>query len=326
MNDVITVCICVYNAGSFLQETLDSLEKQSYQKFEYLIIDDGSTDNSVEVIKQFEKHSSREVNTIFIEKNKGTAYCRNLAINTVKTELMMFFDSDDIAKPNLLECLFSRINQDYKCIAVSCYSDYIDINGNYLKCGQHIGPVSQSEFMDKASQGKLIFMLPITLFKKEFALKAGGYRTKGFPENSNIRYQDLSEDLDMWSRISDFYNEGYYMITIPEALFMYRKSRQSLSTGEDKQFAMQLKMRYIKTNLKLRRDNKAEISFIEFIDKMSKREYKSQVRTFKSGYHYRNAAFSFVDKCYFKAFLGMCLAFFYSPKYMLNKIKSISKI
>ncbi|MCD8155631.1 MAG: glycosyltransferase family 2 protein [Clostridiales bacterium] len=128
----LTVCVCAYNAAKYLEETLSSIEKQKFS-FEYLLIDDGSSDDTVQIMEKLKRASSHKVTLKTMEENRGTAYCRNWAIHHVNTELIMFFDSDDIAGDSLIGQLYSEIEKDEKCIAVSCYSKYIDENGKF--CG-----------------------------------------------------------------------------------------------------------------------------------------------------------------------------------------------
>lgn len=320
----ITIAICVYNAEDYIIKTLESLKNQTFKDFKLLIIDDKSKDNSLKIMKDYLEKEKNSFNykIIELEKNSGTAIGRSTALNSVDTEFMMFFDADDVAKLDMLEKLYSKMQENDDFIAVSCYSKYIDMKGNKISGGQYIGPKSIEDFKFRAENGKLIFMLPPTLFKKEYASKCGGYRKDGFPKDSKIRYQDLSEDLDMWSRMSDFYKDGKIMITIPEVLFYYRKNTSSLSASKDSLIAMQTKIRFIKTNLKRRRNNKQDITFIEFLESLSLKEKFLNSLKDLSAFHYRKAGFLYVEKKY----LGFLLNLFYSiilnPMYIVDKFKS----
>ena len=69
---------------------------------------------------------------------------------------------------------------------------------------------------------KLIFMASTSIYNREIALLVGGHSIKGFPEGKP-RYQDLCEDLDLWTRMSDLYKEKKAIIVLPEVLYQYRK-------------------------------------------------------------------------------------------------------
>ena len=321
-NKNITVVICLYNAENYIKETLESIKNQSFKDFKILIIDDKSKDNSLNVCKNYLEKNFTDFRVIELEENRGTAYARNLALNEVDTELMMFFDADDIAKPEMIETLYNKINENENFICVSCHSKYIDMKGNKISGGQYIGPKSEEDFKIRAEDGKLIFMLPPTLFKKNYALKAGGYRKDGFPKDSKTRYQDLSEDLDMWSRMSDFYKDGKIMITIPEVLFYYRKNTSSLSASKDSLIAMQTKIRFIKTNLKRRRNNKQDLTFIEFIESLSLKEKFLNSLKDLSAFYYRKAGFLYVEKKYLGFLLNLSYSIILNPLYIVDKFKS----
>ena len=317
-----TVVICLYNAENYIEETLISLHNQTFKDFNLLVVDDCSTDNSVNIVNDFVKSKSfKEFELIKFSENKGTAFIRNFAIKKVNSPLMLFFDADDIAKPNLLEKLHNKIKEKEDYIVVSCYSSYIDSNSNKIKGGHYIGPVNEKEFFNRAKQGRFILMPCTALFNKEYAIKAGGYRTKGFSKGE-IRYQDLSEDLDLWSRMSDFYIEKKIMITIPEVLFEYRKNTNTLSASKENLFAMQDKMRYVKINLKRRRAGLLEIDFVEYMSALTLKDKKKHHLKDTSAYYYRKAGFLFVKKSYLAFTYYMVCSILYNPSYIVDKIKS----
>jgi glycosyltransferase involved in cell wall biosynthesis len=320
MNELITIAICVYNAQNFLENTLASLKNQTYKDLYYLIIDDGSTDNSKIIIDEFIKGCVNS-QAIFLPQNRGTAYARNLALNTAKTSLMNFFDSDDVAKPEMVEELYSKFKKEQGCIAVSCYAQYLDENGKALNGGLYIGPTSREEFLEKAKNSKMIFMSICTLFDRISALKVGGYRTEGFPVGK-LRYQDLSEDLDLWSRMSDLFIDGKIMLVIPKVLFYYRKQSRSLSTSKDNQLAMHFKIKYIKYNLKQRRSGGTDIYFNDYMKKLKRFDRFIEYKNFYAEYFYRKSAYSFLNRRYMLVILNLLLSFLFSPRYGFQKYQS----
>ena len=321
-NKNITVVICLYNAENYIKETLESIKNQSFKEFKILIIDDKSKDNSLTVCKNYLEKNFTDFRVIELEENRGTAYARNLALNEVDTELMMFFDADDIAKPEMVKTLYNKINENENFICVSCHSKYVNLNGNEIIGGHYIGPQTSEDFFYKASNGKLILIPNVTLFKVFYALEVGGYRQNGFPKNSKIRYQDLSEDLDLWSRISDFYIDNKVMITVPKVLFYYRKNTSSLSASKDSLIAMQNKIRFIKTNLKRRRQNIEELTFIQFMENQTSKDKLKNWFKDMSAHYYRKAGFLYVEKKYFSFLLNITLSVILKPFYLIDKINN----
>lgn len=322
INNDITVVICLYNAENYIVETLNSFENQTFKNFDLLVINDCSSDNSANNVKIFFQTSTfQSTEIIHFEENRGTAYTRNFALRHVKTPLMMFFDADDIAKHDLVEKLYTKINENKNCIAISCYSEYIDINSKKIFGGQFVGSISNELFLQRVKGEKLIFMLPPTLFVRKLAILAGGYRLEGFP-SGKPRYQDFSEDLDLWSRMSDFYISGKVMLTLPEVLFYYRKSKSSLSASTESLVAMQNKIRYIKHNIKRRRSGKEDVLFVDY---MSSRSLSEKVKNFPkdtSVFYYKRAGFLYLDKQYLSFLYYISLSVILNPNYIVEKFNS----
>ena len=261
----LTVCICAYNAEKYIAETLESLKNQTYKNFKLLIVNDCSNDRTVEIAESFSTSGWGSFEIVNMECNHGTAFCRNFALNYVKTDLMMFFDADDIAQPELIQILINKICSEHDLIVVGCYCNYMDENGKKLNGGIYLGPTDRDTFLRKAEAGKMFFLTPPSIFQREYAIKAGGYRqAQWFPANSGIRYEDMSEDVDLWGRMSDFYTEGKYIIVIPQTLYFYRKLTNSLSSGFEKSRVMGQKIMYIKHIQLKRRKGLAEDTFEQF--------------------------------------------------------------
>jgi|GEM_PF-2909944 len=93
----------VFNSAKFLPESIESILNQSYSNFKLLIIDDGSTDNSNDVIQKYSYDPRVEI--ISLSENKGLIYCLNLGLNKIKTEYIVRMDSDDVSHPSRIEVL-----------------------------------------------------------------------------------------------------------------------------------------------------------------------------------------------------------------------------
>jgi glycosyltransferase involved in cell wall biosynthesis len=99
---VVSIITPTFNSERFISETIDSIIQQSYKDWELLVIDDGSDDNSIKIIKEFESKENR-VHLIRFKKNYGPAYARNLGIQLAKGRYIAFLDSDDVWHPDKLE-------------------------------------------------------------------------------------------------------------------------------------------------------------------------------------------------------------------------------
>ena len=269
MKTEVTLAICMYNAEKYIEETLACIMAQTMQDFHLLIVNDCSTDGSVECVKRFFKQNPRQYELVSLPENRGLCAGRRFVEEHATTKYLLFVDADDCPLPYFVEKLYKKIISDDKLIAVGCYLQYIDLYGRRIKGGIFLGETTKDSFFQKARNGKLIFMASTSLYDREIALSVGGHNINGFPKGKP-RYQDLCEDLDLWTRMSDLYTEGKAIVVIPEVLYYYRKGDGiSLSS-----LGMLLRMRHIKMNLKRRRKGLDEWSFIDFRAQLSTEEMR----------------------------------------------------
>ena len=318
MDHSLTFCICAYNAEKYIEETLESLFKQTFLDFNLWIIDDCSTDRTRKVAENYCRlHAPINYSIISLSQNGGLANARRYAETHVTSEFIGFIDADDIAKPEALGKMFKTIQNHPDCMTVGVYCQYISPESTKMSGGIFIGPRSKEEFMAMAQKEKMIFLPPLNISRTEFIRKAGFRAIDGFPPGKP-RFQDMCEDLDLWTRMSDFYKEGKYMLVIPEILLNYRKMNSSMSVNVH---AMNMRMRHIKKNLKLRRAGKREQKFIDYLLRLTLREkiiyaYQDWATNF-----YKRAGFYYIQKDYLRfIFFFFCTGIFY-PKYLLQKFK-----
>ena len=286
------------------------------QNFNLLIVNDCSTDGSVAIIEQFFTENPRQYELISFKENGGIAHARNFAITHVDTRYFLFVDSDDILDKHIVEKQYCLITSNKYLMGVSCWSRYINEKGEILNGGTFLGERNEKDFIEKASKKKLIFLPIHTMFDRDIAIKAGNICIKGFP-TGKPRMQDFCEELDMWTRMSDFYKDGKAIVTIPEVLYYYRKG-SGLSSNS---FNMIIKMRYTKANLLRRRNSEKELTFIEFKDSLSPDELKKMEKdamaadALRQGYYAlkKGRIFTFIGK--------IATSICNNPGYIVDKFK-----
>ncbi|PKH87995.1 glycosyltransferase family 2 protein [Colwellia sp. Bg11-28] len=202
-NPLISVVMSVYNGSVFLPEALDSIINQTYKEIEIIIVDDGSTDNTLNILKKYAKSDSR-INLISRD-NKGLAYSLNEAINCSKGLYIARMDADDVA-------LLDRIEKQIKYML----DNDIDICGTYFRTftGRNINknitrlPISNEDIRFKMIVGTP-FAHPSVIGKTEIFQKH--------------KYNQLpaAQDYDLWSRISS--DQCVKFGNIPETLLLYRE-------------------------------------------------------------------------------------------------------
>lgn len=318
MNDRdLTLAICMYNAEKYIEETLQCLMAQTMQDFHLMIINDCSTDGSVARVEAFFAEHPRQYELVNLPVNGGLCAGRRYVEENAKTKYIMFVDADDCPYPTLVDKLYKKISSDPDLMAVGCHLEYMDSKGAKMNGGIFLGETTKEGFYEKAAKEKLIFMQPTAVYDRELALSVGGHNITGFPAGKP-RYQDLCEDLDLWTRMSDLYKDRKAIVVVPEVLCRYRKHEQALSANS---LGMLLRMRHVKTNLKRRRRGEAELSFIDFRAQMSDDELHKLEKEAKSADSLRNAYYCLKKGKIFSFIKYFSVSICANPRYFYDKIK-----
>lgn len=165
--DKISIIIPIYNREQFLKECLESVLQQTHQNFELLLVDDGSTDTSLEIIKSFQEQDNRIL--VFTKKNGGVSSARNLALDHVTGKYIMFLDSDDRFHKDLLSHLLKNLMEAHADISI-CDVE-IEINGKINNSTNKL--IKKSVFTpevgvkDLTDQSKYLGYVTNKLFKTE---------------------------------------------------------------------------------------------------------------------------------------------------------------
>lgn len=212
----VSIIIPCYNQGKYVAEAINSALRQTFKDIEIVCVNDGSTDNSVEIIKSFE---NKYKNFIFLnnKENRGVIYSRNFAIKNCNGTYILPLDADDIIEPTYVEKAVKILDNNPNIGIVYCKAK---IFGNYDKYW-NLKPFNKSDILYE----NCIFCS--ALFRKSDFLKIGGY-------NNNMKYG--CEDYDLWL---SFIEQGLEVFQINEILFSYRQydetSRTTISLKNKKE-------------------------------------------------------------------------------------------
>jgi len=205
-----TVLLPVRNGGRWLGETIQSLENQTFKDFELLVIDDGSTDNSIDIIKQSNLQHIR----VIPGPQQGLAKALALGVNESKTEIIFRQDSDDISLPSRFQLQYNFLEENKDHVAVGSNIVLINEYGKKIK-------VVKKPLTNKAIRLSLAVECPLihpaVAFRKSAVLDAGNYWS---PSSD-----PFPEDFHLWSRLI---KKGE-IANIPSILVMYRVHNKSLS-------------------------------------------------------------------------------------------------
>lgn len=201
----LTVLMTTYNNAAYLPASIKSILNQTYKNFEFIVIDDGSTDNSKEVIEGFK---DKRIKYHKIE-NSGLGAALNYGLKIADTELIVRMDADDISLPHRIERQYNFISKNKNCHIVSCW--YSAFENNQLL--YTIKTPQRDEDIKKKFALHSEVIHAGMLYKKDKIVSNGGYKPIVF------------EDYELWLRIKDkvsFYN-------LQEVLLLVRYRNDSFS-------------------------------------------------------------------------------------------------
>ncbi|MDY0016288.1 MAG: glycosyltransferase [Candidatus Delongbacteria bacterium] len=127
----ISVIIPAYNVGRYIASTLESLRKQTFGDFELIVINDGSSDNTLEIVNSFKNVFAARLNVID-QKNSGVSRSRNAGIEISHGKYICFIDGDDTVEPDYLQLMYERITSD-DCDMVYCGYREVLTDGSVLR-------------------------------------------------------------------------------------------------------------------------------------------------------------------------------------------------
>lgn len=205
MGKLVTIVTPSYNTERFVGETIKSVINQTYQNWEMIIIDDCSTDNSIETIRSF---NDERIKLFVNETNIGAALSRNFAIREAKGKWIAFLDSDDLWHPNKLEKQVSFMEKKGYNFS---YTNYIEIDESSVPNANIItGP----QILTERTLNNFCYLGCLTvMYDRE---TVGLIQIKDLPKNN---------DYALWLKVikkSDCY-------LLPESLASYRKRQGSIS-------------------------------------------------------------------------------------------------
>jgi glycosyltransferase involved in cell wall biosynthesis len=218
----ISVLMPVYNTARFLEEAIQSVLAQTFADFEFIILDDGSTDGSIDIVRRFAERDDRIRFVPLEHRGYVSVLCHGLSL--CRGEFIARMDSDDVCMPERFEkqINFMRANPD----VVACGSriTVVDPFGSPLDHPQH--KLAHEEIEQELLFGVGWAMVhPVVMMRRDAVMKVGNYR------------DDLvvSEDLDLFLRLA----EHGKVANLPEVLLHYRQHLQSVNyTKYDQQKAV----------------------------------------------------------------------------------------
>lgn len=198
---MISIVIPLYNKAEYLTRAIVSVEQQTFKNFELIVVNDGSTDNSLEVIKELQKNASFSF-IIETQKNAGVSSARNRGVELASNNYVAFLDADDWWKPTFLSEMNLLIEQ-YPDVALYGSDFYIVKNGSNKPSNAGISNNFNKGYINYFNAYSNTFSMPFNsscvVIKKSVFINENGFK----PELK------FSEDTDLWVRLALKYRIGY---------------------------------------------------------------------------------------------------------------------
>ncbi|MEW6404808.1 MAG: glycosyltransferase [Chloroflexota bacterium] len=210
----VSVVIPAYNQAHFLAYAINSALAQTFRDFEIIVVDDGSTDNTAAIAKEF----GDSICHIY-QANQGLSAARNTAIRNAKGNIIALLDSDDLWEPNFLEVMTNLLSQYPEAAGIYCGFQYIDSDGCMVG-KPSLKVVPPEKFYETMSiEGNWLAPCGV-IFRRQLAEEVGLF-------DESMR---ALEDADMWIRLS----ARWVFIGLPQALVRYRRHHNNMSKDPER--------------------------------------------------------------------------------------------
>lgn len=230
----LSVIMPVYNTKQWVWEAIESILNQTFEDFEFIIVDDYSTDGSYEICKGYAKKDKR-IKLYRNNKNEWLCYTRNRLISLTNTDYIASQDSDDVSKKNRLELEYKFLSDNSKYSVIGWDCEIIDENGEKIWLRRYSDNISNT-ILKKSPIAN-----PTSMYRKSHFYEVWWY--------TNNRKLDGTEDYDLWL---NFYLHWYLIKNLKKILLEYRIREWQTKSNIKKilKSTIYIQKKYIKLGIK----------------------------------------------------------------------------
>src|SRR5579872_4675255 len=207
----ISVVMSVFNGERFLRDAIESILNQSFCDFEFIIIDDGSTESIGSILDWYQKSDPRI--RVYHQENRGLIESLNRACGLARGKYIARMDADDIATPDRLGRQLQYMEAHPGVAVLGGAVEIIDANGKLR--GNAAPPTGDDAIRSNLQNGNTVFYHPTVMMRKEVFLAVGGYREVVVD----------AEDFDLWTRIAD----KHKLANLAQVVLKYRRHPHQVS-------------------------------------------------------------------------------------------------
>lgn len=295
-----------YNAARFLSQAIESVLAQTWRDFELIVIDDGSTDNTLEIAQRYAAEDSRV--TVYTQPNAGTAATLNRGLALAKSEWVFLMHADDLMHSNRLERQVAFIADHPELSVASSLVRHIDSKNRVI--GR-----DNSKLFTKTAVERLVlaneaigFSHPAAVLRKSAVLAVGGYRQEFWP----------AEDIDLWNRLVE---KGYKVLVQPEYLLDYRLHGGAVSFSRAKLTCT--KVRWLKDCMLRRRAGATELDWESFLVSQRSASLLTRLNRLRKDFSkilYKSAVLLYAERKYPASISRILVAFLLRPALVFRQL------
>ncbi len=212
----ITVLMAVYNGEAYLKECIDSVLNQTYKDFEFLIVDDGSTDSTLDIIKSYKDNRIRLLRN---EKNLSQVSSLNIGLEHAKGEYIARIDADDIMLPSRLERQLNFLEKRPDMALIGSYGEAINEKGQPISESRL--PIRNEEIIATVLFGEFIMVHSSIMFRKDIIMSTG-------------KYNEAFSFTEDYKLTTDLLAKGHKINNMPEIFIKYRIHNDRISVRDSK--------------------------------------------------------------------------------------------
>ena len=214
----VTVLIPVYNGAEYIENSLKSMFNQTYQNYKILVVNDGSTDNTLEILKKYP-----DVEVISYEKNRGISYALNLGIENIDTDYIIRMDADDISHYKRIELQVKFMENNPNVFM----SGFTAINAEDVTDNKWEVTFKEKKLTTQ-NELRLFYLYHTYLLHPTIIFRTKEWKEKGYKYNSQF---DGVEDFELHRRV--IMEEEVYQLHLPLIALTQRENSAS-SVGTEK--------------------------------------------------------------------------------------------
>ncbi len=223
----VSVILPVYNASETIDRCIQSIIDQTFKQWELICCDDNSNDNSLTILKQWQKRDNR-IKVLYNEKNCRAALTRNRCIEEAEGEYIALIDDDDYCVPDRLEKQIDFLDKNLEYSFVGTQAFFFDEFGVWKTSKPKENPTKEDFLWNSC------FLNPSVMFRKKDIDKVGLYRV--------AKETRRGQDYDLFMRL---YAQGYYGYNMQQPLIYYYRGKNSYVKCKYKYRIDEAKIRYL---------------------------------------------------------------------------------